>query len=88
MECKIAVTELKKILEAQFLGYPNDRDPYTINTAACLTGTGAILTAQFLEYPNDRDPYTINTDACLTGIGAILTNKERRIELLHMLAKL
>ena len=43
MECKSAVTKLnKKLLEAQVLGYPNDRDPYTLTTDA--SDTGAIPT--------------------------------------------
>ena len=44
-ECTSAEAELKKnLLEAPVLGYPNDRDQYTLNTDASLTGIGAILT--------------------------------------------
>ena len=44
-ECTSAVAELKKkLLEAPVLGYPNDRDQYTLTTDALLTGIGAILT--------------------------------------------
>ena len=44
-ECKNAVTKLKKnFLDAPVLGYPNDRDPYTLTTDASLTGIGAIVT--------------------------------------------
>ena len=44
-ECTSAVAELKKtLLEAPVLGYPNDRDQYTLTTDASLTGIGAILT--------------------------------------------
>ena len=44
-ECTSAGAELKKnFLEAPVLGYPNDRDPYTLTTDASLTGVGAILT--------------------------------------------
>ena len=40
-----AVAELKKkLLEAPDLGYPNNRDQYTLITDASLTGIGAILT--------------------------------------------
>ena len=43
-ECTIAVAELKKkLLEAPVLGYPNDRDQYTLTIDASLTGIGAIL---------------------------------------------
>ena len=31
-------------MDAPVLGYPNDRDPYTLTTDASLTGIGAILT--------------------------------------------
>ena len=34
----------KKLLEAPVLGFPNDRDQYTLTTDASLTGIGAILT--------------------------------------------
>ena len=44
-ECKNAVTELKKkLLDDPVLGYPNDRDPYTLTADASMTGIGAILT--------------------------------------------
>ena len=44
-ECTSAVAELKKkLLEAPVLGYPNDRDQYTLTTDASLTGIGAIFT--------------------------------------------
>ena len=44
-ECTSAVAELKKkLLEAPLLGYPNDRDQYTLTADASLTGIGAILT--------------------------------------------
>ena len=43
-ECKNSITELKKLLDAPVLGYPNDRDPCTFTTDASLTGIGAILT--------------------------------------------
>ena len=47
------------------------------------------LEAPVLRYPNDWDPYTLTADASLTGIVANLTQKkERRIELLHMIATL
>ena len=40
-----AVTELKnKILDAPVLGYPNNRDQYTLTTDASLSGIGAVLT--------------------------------------------
>ena len=43
-ECTSAVAELKKKpLEAPVLGYPNDRDQYTLTTVASLTSIGAIL---------------------------------------------
>ena len=47
----------KKLLEAPVLGYPNDRDPYTLTADASLTGIGAILTQKqgtqdrFIAYP-------------------------------------
>ena len=45
MEYTSAVAELKKkLLEAPVLGYPNDRDQYTLTADASLTGIGAILT--------------------------------------------
>ena len=48
-----------------------------------------LLNIPVLGYPNDMHPYTLTTDASLTGIEAILSkNKKRRLELLHMLAKL
>ena len=34
----------KKLLDAPVLGYPNDRDPYTLTTDTSLTGSGAIPT--------------------------------------------
>ena len=38
-DCTSAVAELKKkLLEAPVLGYPNDRDQYTLTTDASLTG--------------------------------------------------
>ena len=44
-ECTSAVAELKKkLLEAPVLGYPNDRDQYTLTTDASLTSIRAILT--------------------------------------------
>ena len=44
-ECTSAVAELKKkLLEAPVLGYPDNRDQYTLTTDASLTGIGAILT--------------------------------------------
>ena len=44
-ECTSAVAELKKkFLEAPVLGYPNDRDQYTLTIDASLTDIGAILT--------------------------------------------
>ena len=44
-ESTSAVAELKKkLLEAPVLGYPNERDRYTLTTDASLTGIGAILT--------------------------------------------
>ena len=44
-ECTSAVAELKKKpLEAPVLGYPNNRDSYTLTTGASLTGIRAILT--------------------------------------------
>ena len=46
-ECTSAVAELKKkLLEAPVLGYPNDRDRYTLTTDASLTGIGTIFTQQ------------------------------------------
>ena len=33
-----------KLLDAPVLGYPNDRDPYTLTTDTSLTGSGAIPT--------------------------------------------
>ena len=42
-ECKNTVTELKKAFGRLILGYPNDRDPYTLTTDASLTGIGAIF---------------------------------------------
>ena len=44
-ECTSAVAELKKkLLEAPVLGYPNDRDQFTLTIDATLTGIGAIFT--------------------------------------------
>ena len=44
-ECTSSVAELKKkLLEAPVLGYPNDRDQYTVTTDASLTGIETILT--------------------------------------------
>ena len=44
-ECTSAIAELKKRpLEAPILGYPNNRDSYTLTTGASLTGIRAILT--------------------------------------------
>ena len=52
-ECKSAATELKKKpLEAQVLGYPNNRDPYTSTTDASLTAIGAFSTQK--EGTDDR----------------------------------
>ena len=45
IECQNSMEALKsKLLSAPILGYPNDRDPYTLTTDASLTGIGAILT--------------------------------------------
>ena len=44
-ECTNVVAEMKKkLLEAPVLGYPYDRDQYTLTIDASLTGIGAILT--------------------------------------------
>ena len=44
-ECTNEVAELKKkLLEAPVLGFPNDRDLYTLTNDASLTGIGAFLT--------------------------------------------
>ena len=46
-ECEQALQELKgKLLSAPILGYPNNRDEYTLTTDASLTGIGAVLTQQ------------------------------------------
>ena len=43
-ECTSAVAELKKkLLESPVLGYPNDRDQYTLNTDASLTASEQFL---------------------------------------------
>ena len=34
----------KNLLDAPILGYPNDRNPYTLTTDASLTEIGAVLT--------------------------------------------
>ena len=43
---------MEKLLEAPVLGYPNNRDPYTLTSDALLTGIGAILTQ--IEGTEDR----------------------------------
>ena len=44
-KCTSAVAELKKkLLEAPVLGYPSNKDQYTLTTDASLTFKGAILT--------------------------------------------
>ena len=44
-ECTSAVAESKKkLFEDPVLGYPNNRDQYTLTTDASLTGIGPILT--------------------------------------------
>ena len=46
-ECEQALQELKrKLLSAPILGYPNNRDKYTLTTDASLTRIGAVLTQQ------------------------------------------
>ena len=46
-ECEQALQELKeKLLSAPNLGYPNNRDEYTLTTDASLTGNRAVLTQQ------------------------------------------
>ena len=43
-ECESAVEQLKQsIQKAPILGYPNDRDSYTLTIEASLVGIGAII---------------------------------------------
>ena len=43
-ECESAVEQLKQLLQKEpILGYPNDTDPYTLNTEASLFGIGEII---------------------------------------------